>query len=41
MSPMLPQQRKGRLPQYDRSTLNERQDKFDEIESVGVIAKPE
>ena len=40
MGPTLPPQRKGRLPQYNRSTLNELQDKFDELES-GVIAKPE
>ena len=29
-----------RLPQYNRSILNELQDKFYELESAGVIAKP-
>ena len=41
IGPTLPPQRKGRLPQYNQSTLEELQDKFDELESVGVFAKPE
>ena len=41
IGPTLPPQRKGRLPQYNRSTLEELQDKFDELESAGVFAKPE
>lgn len=39
--PTLLPQRKGRLPQYNRSTLEELQDKFDEPEASGVCAKPE
>jgi len=41
MGPVLPPQRKGRLPHYNRDTLQELQHKFDELESVGVFAKPE
>lgn len=41
MGPTLPPQRKGRLPQYNRSSLEELQAKFDELESMGVFAKPE
>ena len=41
IGPTLPPQRKGRLPQYNRSTLEELQDKFDELESASVFAKPE
>ena len=41
IGPTLPPQRKGRLPQYNRRTLEELQDKFDELESAGVFAKPE
>ena len=41
MGPTLSPQRKGKLIQYNRSTLNELQNKFDERESAGVIAKPE
>ena len=41
MGPTLPPQRKGRLPQYNKSTLDELQDKFDELERAGVLAKPE
>ncbi len=41
MGPTLPPQRKGRLPHYNRETLCELQKKFDELEEVGVFAKPE
>ena len=37
----LPPQRKGMLPQYNRNTLKELQDRFDELEAAGVFAKPE
>ena len=37
----LPSQREGRLPQYNRNTLEELQDKFGELEAAGVFAKPE
>ena len=36
----LPPQCKGRLPQYNRNTLEELQDKFDELKVAGVFAKP-
>lgn len=39
--PTLLPQRKGRLPQYNRNTLEELQDKFEEPEASGVCAKPE
>lgn len=41
IGPTLPPQRKGRLPQYNKSTLEELQDKFDELEASGLFAKPE
>ena len=41
MGPVQPPQRKGRVPQYDRTRLGELQDKFDELESLGVFQKPE
>ena len=41
IGPTLPPQRKGRLPQYNRNTLEELQDKFDELKAAGVFAKPE
>ena len=41
VGPTLPPRRKERLPRYNRTTVNELQDKFYELESVGVIAKPE
>ena len=41
MGPSLPPQRKGRLPQYNTSLLNELQQKIDELEDIGVFAKPE
>ena len=40
IGPTLPQH-KGRLPQYNRATLEELQAKFDELEAAGVFAKPE
>ena len=41
IGPTLPPQRKGRIPQYNRSTLEELQAKFDELKAAGVFAKPE
>jgi len=41
MGPVLPPQRKGRLPMYNRNKLDELQQKFDDLESLGVFAKPE
>lgn len=41
MGPVQPPQRKGRLPMYARPSLVELQDKFDELESIGVFARPE
>jgi hypothetical protein len=41
MGTTLPPQRKGRLPHYNRDTLIELQNKFDELEVAGVFAKPE
>ena len=41
MGPTLPPQRKGGMPQYNRATLSELQDKFDELEKAGVFAKLE
>ena len=41
IGPTLPPQRKGRLPQYNKDSLVELQQKFDELESAGVFAKPE
>ena len=41
MGPVLPPQRKGRCPQYARDKLVELQDKFDELEAVGVFRRPE
>ncbi len=41
MSQTLPPQRKGRVPNYNRATLCELQQKFDELEECGVFAKPE
>ncbi|PFX17939.1 hypothetical protein AWC38_SpisGene17717 [Stylophora pistillata] len=41
IGPTLPPQRKGRLPQYYRNTLEELQNKFDDLEAAGVFAKPE
>ncbi|XP_070569281.1 uncharacterized protein [Ptychodera flava] len=41
MGPVQPPQRKGRLPQYSRNKLVELQQKFDELEEMGVFARPE
>ena len=41
IGPILPPQRKGRLPQYDRSKLVELQAKCDELELLGVLRKPD
>ena len=41
MGPVLPPQRKGRLPQYSRSQLEELQRQFDELEEIGVFQRPE
>ena len=41
MGPVLPPQRKGRVPQYSRDKLVELQQKFDELEAVGVFKRPE
>jgi hypothetical protein len=41
MGATLPPQRKGRLPQYNRNTFDELQQKFDDLEEAGVFAKPE
>ena len=38
IGPTLPPQRKGRLPQYNRNTLEELQAKFDDLEAAGVFA---
>ena len=41
MGPVLPPQRKGRLPQDSRDKLVELQDKFDSFEQQGVFARPD
>jgi len=41
MGPVKPPQRKGRVPQYSKDNLQLLQDKFDELESLGVFRKPE
>ena len=41
MGPVLPPQRKGRVPQYSKDKLVELQSKFDELEEQGVFARPE
>ena len=41
MGKVEPPQRKGRVPQYSRDKLVELQQKFDELESLGVFSKPE
>ena len=41
MGPVLPPQRKGRVPQYSRDKLIELQQKFDELEAQGVFSRPE
>jgi hypothetical protein len=41
MGPVQPPQRKGRVPQYARDKLLELQQKFDELEAIGVFKRPE
>jgi len=41
MGPVQPPQRKGRIPQYSRDRLVELQQKLNDLESMGVIVKPE
>ena len=41
MGPVKPPQRKGRLPQYARNKLVELQEKFDQLEELGVFKRPE
>lgn len=41
MGKALPPQRKARMPHYNREKLVQLQEKFDELEQVGVFAKPE
>ena len=41
MGPVEPPQRKGRLPQYARDKLIELQEKFDDLEKLGVFRRPE
>ena len=41
IGPVQPPQRKGRLPQYNKSKLVELQQKCDDLERLGVLRKPE
>ena len=41
MGPVLPPQRKGRMPVYNKDKLQLLQNKFDELEELGVFEKPE
>lgn len=41
MGPVEPPQRKGRLPQHARNKLVDLQNKFDELENLGVSKRPE
>ena len=41
MGPVLPPQRKGRMPLYPRDKLDILQRQFDELESMGVFKRPE
>ena len=41
MGPVLPPQRKGRMPLYNKDKLQLLQNKFDELEELGVFEKPE
>lgn len=41
MGPVEPPQQKGHLPQYARSKLVDLQNKFDELERLGVFKQPE
>lgn len=40
MGPVLPPQRKGRLPQYSRNKLQELEAEFDRLESLDVFVRP-
>lgn len=41
MGPVQPPQRKGRVPQYSKNQLDTLQQKFDELENIGVFKRPE
>ena len=41
MGPVLPPQRKGRVPQYSRNKLEDLQKSCDDLEKLGVLRKPE
>ena len=41
IGPTKPPQRKGRLPSYNRERMLELQNKFNELETAGVLSKPE
>lgn len=41
MGPVEPPPQKGRLPSYNRNNMEELQNKMDELEAMGVLAKPE
>lgn len=41
MGPLESPQRKGRLPQYTRNQLQDLQQMFDELETLGVFKCPE
>jgi len=41
MGPTFPPQRKGRIPQYNQDRLVILQEKFDELERLGVFTRPE
>ena len=41
IGPIQPPQRKGRVPQYSKDKLVTLQEKFDELESIGVFARPD
>lgn len=41
MGPVQTFQRKGRVPQYSKNQLDTLQQKFDELENIGVFKRPE
>lgn len=41
IDPVQPPQRKGRVPQYSKNQLDTLQQKFDELENIGVLKRPE
>lgn len=41
MGPIQPPQRKHRVPQYSKEQLVTLQEKFDELENIGLFARPE